>query len=115
MGGSNDLENSEDCRSAGGHGNQHVRLRCAQINRIETICPAPEAILLSSRGRPPHQNVRIADPAAVFEALALHSSSLLTGLVERLPVGGTASNVFGVEKQSSGPPSAKLAKSAAAA
>ena len=27
----NDLENSEDCRSAGGHGNQHVRLRSAQL------------------------------------------------------------------------------------
>jgi hypothetical protein len=28
----NDLENSEGCRSAGGHGNQHVRLRIAQID-----------------------------------------------------------------------------------
>jgi hypothetical protein len=37
------LENSEDCPSAGGHGNQHVRLRGAQIDRIEAICPAPEA------------------------------------------------------------------------
>jgi hypothetical protein len=27
----NDLEDSEDRRSAGGHGNQHVRLRCAQV------------------------------------------------------------------------------------
>jgi hypothetical protein len=39
----NDLENSEDSRSAGGHGNQHVRLRCAQIDGIEAICPAPAA------------------------------------------------------------------------
>src|SRR5712675_2549777 len=38
-----ELESSEDCRSAGGHGNQHVRLRGAQIDRIEAICPAPEA------------------------------------------------------------------------
>src|SRR2546423_7147394 len=37
----NDLENSEDCRSTGGHGNQHVRLRCAQIDGIGTICPTP--------------------------------------------------------------------------
>ena len=37
------LESSEDCRSAGRHGNQHVRLRGAQIDRIEAICPAPEA------------------------------------------------------------------------
>ena len=36
----NDLENSEDCRSAGGHGNQHVRLRCAQIVSIKSIRPA---------------------------------------------------------------------------
>ena len=41
-----ELENSEDCGSAGGHGNQHVRLRSAQIDRIEAICPAPQAIRL---------------------------------------------------------------------
>jgi hypothetical protein len=40
LGGPDDLEDSEDCRSAGGHGNQHVRLRSAQIDFIETICPA---------------------------------------------------------------------------
>ena len=39
-----ELENSEDCGSAGGHGNQHVRLRRAQIDCIETICPALVAI-----------------------------------------------------------------------
>jgi hypothetical protein len=44
MGGSNDLESSKDCRSAGGHGNQHVRLRGAQIGRIGTICPVRKAI-----------------------------------------------------------------------
>ena len=43
LGDPNDLENSEDSRSAGGHGNQHVRLRCAQIDGIEAICPAPAA------------------------------------------------------------------------
>ena len=36
----NDLEDSEDCRSVGGHGNQHVRLRIAQVDGIETFCPA---------------------------------------------------------------------------
>ena len=36
------MESSENCRSAGGHGNQHVGLRSAQINRIWMICPAPE-------------------------------------------------------------------------
>jgi hypothetical protein len=28
----NGLESSEGCRSAGGHGNQHVRLRSAQVS-----------------------------------------------------------------------------------
>ena len=54
----NDLEDSEDCRSAGGHGNQHVRLRCAQIDRIKTICPARSAIVASSRGRRPPNDLR---------------------------------------------------------
>jgi hypothetical protein len=40
------LEDSEDCRGAGGHGNQHVRLRRAQIVCPETICPALAAALL---------------------------------------------------------------------
>jgi hypothetical protein len=44
MGDLNGLESSEDCRGAGGHGNQHVRLRSAQINR--TICPAPSSDFL---------------------------------------------------------------------
>ena len=46
VGETNGLESSEDCRSTGGHGNQHVRLRSAQIDRIEAICPASEAIRL---------------------------------------------------------------------
>ena len=40
----NDLEDSEDRRSVGGHGNQHVRLRIAQVDRIETSCPALAAL-----------------------------------------------------------------------
>ena len=47
----NDLENSEDRRGAGGHGNQHVRLRRAQIDCIETICPARGSDAAASRGR----------------------------------------------------------------
>ena len=46
LGGLNDLEDSEDCRSAGRHGNQHVCLRSAQIVCPETICPALAAALL---------------------------------------------------------------------
>src|SRR5215813_13900816 len=33
LGETHDLEDPEDCRSAGGHGNQHVRLRGAQITK----------------------------------------------------------------------------------
>ena len=51
----NDLEDSENCRSAGGHGNQHVRLRSAQIDGTETICPALAASAASSRGRRPFE------------------------------------------------------------
>ena len=53
----NGLEDSEDCRSAGRHGNQHVRLRRAQVVRPETICPALAATpAASSRGRRPVPN-----------------------------------------------------------
>jgi hypothetical protein len=41
------LENSENRRSAGRHGNQHVRLRSTQINRVETTC-GPEASRLGA-------------------------------------------------------------------
>ena len=51
LGGWNELEDSKNCRSAGGHGNQHVRLRSAQIDRIEATGPARSEIPASSRGR----------------------------------------------------------------
>ena len=35
----NDLEDSENHRSAGGHGNQHVRLRSAQIEKRRSDLP----------------------------------------------------------------------------
>jgi hypothetical protein len=60
LGGCNDLEDSKNRRSAGGHGNQHVRLRGAQIDRIETICPARSAICASSRGRRPAKDFQAA-------------------------------------------------------
>ena len=43
MGDLNGLESSEDCRGAGGHGNQHVRLRSAQINRKGRSARLPAA------------------------------------------------------------------------
>jgi len=53
LGGRNDLEDPENCRSAGGHGNQHVRLRSAEIGCLETIGSARSVIPASSRGRRP--------------------------------------------------------------
>jgi hypothetical protein len=57
MGDLNGLESSEDCRGAGGHGNQHVRLRSAQINRTGTICAVPSSALLlrAVAGAPPQR------------------------------------------------------------
>ena len=43
-GGSNGLEGSKDCRSVGGHGNQHVRLRSPQVSLSGTTCPVQEPI-----------------------------------------------------------------------
>jgi hypothetical protein len=45
-----ELENSEDCRSAGGHGNQHVRLRSASID-VSTVCPAPATACCRGPGK----------------------------------------------------------------
>jgi hypothetical protein len=45
-----ELENSEDCRSAGGHGNQHVRLRGASID-ASTVCPAPATACCRGPGK----------------------------------------------------------------
>lgn len=46
LGDPNELENSEDCRSAGGHGNQHVRLRDAQIDASDDLPGSRSALLL---------------------------------------------------------------------
>src|SRR5215213_7767238 len=45
-----ELENSEDRRSAGGHGNQHVRLRGASID-ASTVCPAPATACCRGPGK----------------------------------------------------------------
>ena len=45
-----ELENSEDCRSVGGHGNQHVRLRGASID-ASTVCPAPATACCRGPGK----------------------------------------------------------------
>jgi hypothetical protein len=44
------LENSEDRRSAGGHGNQHVRLRGTSID-VSTVCPAPATTCCRGPGK----------------------------------------------------------------
>jgi len=61
LGGWNDLEDSKNCRGAGGHGNQHVRLRSAEIDRLETIGPARSVIPASSRGRRPANDFKTWD------------------------------------------------------
>jgi hypothetical protein len=52
LGDPNELENSEDCRSAGGHGNQYVRLRGPQIDSLRRSARLRQRSAASSRGRP---------------------------------------------------------------
>jgi hypothetical protein len=51
LGDPNELENSEDCRSAGGHGNQYVRLRGPQIDSLRRSARLRQRSAASSRGR----------------------------------------------------------------
>jgi hypothetical protein len=62
------LEDSEDCRGAGGHGNQHVRLRSAQIDCIETICPALAAPRCFEPRQRPIQDFRFKSSGHGFKA-----------------------------------------------
>ena len=57
-------EDSEDRGSAGGHGNQHVCLRGAQVDRTKTVCPARSAIVASGRGRRPPNELQIVGPTS---------------------------------------------------
>jgi hypothetical protein len=61
------LEDSEDCRSVGGHGNQHVRLRSAQIDCIETICPALAALCRCEPWQASDSDCRFDVPARDFK------------------------------------------------
>ena len=85
LGGWNGLEDSEDCGSAGGHGNQHVCLRGAQVDRTKTVCPARSAIVASGRGRRlPTTSDRWAEIARHFrrqanEHMAIRSGRAVTG------------------------------------
>jgi hypothetical protein len=61
-GGSNGLEGSKDCRSDGGHGNQHVRLRSAQVSLSGTTCPVQEPIFaFEPRQAPEGPNMQAED------------------------------------------------------
>jgi hypothetical protein len=55
LGGSNELEDSEDRRSSGRHGNQHVRLRIAQVS-VKRL-PGSRRDICASRGRRIHRAV----------------------------------------------------------
>jgi hypothetical protein len=69
----NDLEDSEDRRSVGGHGNQHVRLRIAQVDRIETFCPALAALLLRAAAG---VRARISSDSTLLQAITQLSNLL---------------------------------------
>jgi hypothetical protein len=47
------LENSEDCRSAGGHGNQHVRLRGASIDASKRSARLQQRLVATGRASCP--------------------------------------------------------------
>jgi hypothetical protein len=61
-GGSNGLEGSKDCRNVGGHGNQHVRLRSAQVSLSGVTCPVQEPIFaFEPRQAPEGPNMQAED------------------------------------------------------
>jgi hypothetical protein len=104
LGDPNDLEDSEDCRSAGGHGNQYVRLRSAQIIYLEAICPAPAAFLLRAvagvlrlpLSRPVVQDGSVhPEPIAVFEGCL---KLLSADVVQDPRIGARLSQIFRIEE-----------------
>jgi hypothetical protein len=87
------LEDSEDRRSVGGHGNQHVRLRIAQVDHIETFCPALAALCClepwqtSGAGFRPVQDFRTSlaksqSPRASAVSMGLSQVSMLSGVLQ---------------------------------
>src|ERR1700751_704516 len=69
-GGSNGLEGSKDCRSVGGHGNQYVRLRSAEVSLSGVTRPVQEAIFAFEMRRAPEgsnmQAERVSDFSKKF-------------------------------------------------
>src|SRR5712672_421673 len=103
LGETNGLESSEDCRSTGGHGNQHVRLRSAQIDRIAAICPAPQAIRLlravAGVRRPGCRDGRVySDWVTVCEGLGTHIGSYQPASSEAAYLVRPRSDVLGIKK-----------------
>jgi hypothetical protein len=62
-----ELENSEDCGSAGGHGNQHVRLRGAEINASKNGLPGSGNGLLPRAGQALRSPEKLPVPAGDAE------------------------------------------------
>ena len=103
LGETNGLESSEDCRSTGGHGNQHVRLRSAQIDRIAAICPAPQAVRLlravAGVRRPGCRDGRVySDWVTVCEGLGTHIGSYQPASSEAAYLVRPRSDVLGIKK-----------------
>ena len=73
-----ELENSEDCRSAGGHGNQHVRLRGASID-ASTVCPAPATACCRGPGKLSYHPENAPLPASRCGILPKGQERLLKG------------------------------------
>jgi hypothetical protein len=77
-GGSNGLEGSKGCRSVGGHGNQHVRLRSAQVSLSGVTCLVQEAIFAFELRQAPEgpnmQAERFSDFSKKFSTAFFHAS-----------------------------------------
>ena len=66
-----ELENSEDCGSAGGHGNQHVRLRSASIDALIRSARLRQQRVAAGRAGfiNPHLSAQPAAPPVLFHPI----------------------------------------------
>lgn len=77
LGDPNDLENSEDRRGAGGHGNQHVRLRRAQIDSKRSARLQWQSAAASRGRRPVLCSATIANASNFFRIEEMEIRSAL--------------------------------------
>ena len=93
-GGSNGLEGSKDCRGVGGHGNQHVRLRSAQVSLSGVTCPVQGAIFaFELRQAPEGPNVqaeRLSDFSKKFSTASFMPRDGDRSVAQTVRLGGGA-------------------------